>query len=69
MKLLLTGSKGQVGQSVQDLAQAADSIDIIPTDLQELDIADLDAVRAFCEQQEPQIVLNAAAYTDAFARH
>jgi dTDP-4-dehydrorhamnose reductase len=63
MKLLLTGSKGQVGWSVQKLAQAIDSIDVIPTDLEELDIADPDAVRAFCDQQNPQIVLNAAAYT------
>lgn len=66
MKLLLTGSRGQVGLSVQKQAQTAaatDAIEVIPTDLEELDIADLEAVRAFCEQHNPQIILNAAAYT------
>ena len=66
MKLLLTGSRGQVGLSVQKKAQTAaatDAIEVIPTDLEELDIADLEAVRAFCDQHNPQIILNAAAYT------
>lgn len=68
MKLLLTGSKGQVGWSIQKQVRAqttdsADAIDVIPTDLEELDIADLNAVRAFCEQHDPKIILNAAAYT------
>lgn len=66
MKLLLTGSRGQVGLAVQKLAQSADStdaIEVIPTDLEELDIADPDAVRDFCQEKDPQIILNAAAYT------
>jgi dTDP-4-dehydrorhamnose reductase len=68
MKLLLTGAKGQVGWSVQKQVReqanaGAATIEVIPTDLEELDIADLNAVQVFCDQERPDIILNAAAYT------
>ena len=68
MKLLLTGANGQLGWSLQRLVQAQGTesptvLEVIPTDLEELDISDCAAVDDFCQQQKPQLVVNAAAYT------
>ena len=62
MKLLVTGAKGQVGT---ELAQQSLALgwEVKAIDYKELDITDLEAVRASVSSFEPDVVINAAAYT------
>ena len=61
MKILLTGSNGQVGF---ELARKLSALgEVIATDREELDLANPDAIRAFIDQTKPDIIINPAAYT------
>jgi dTDP-4-dehydrorhamnose reductase len=62
MKVLLTGSKGQLGQEVEKLGMNA-GLDIIPMDLPEIDITDSEMLTQIFSDLKPSIVINAAAYT------
>jgi len=62
MKILLTGCDGQVGWEVCRQA-AALNIDVIPTDIADLDITDIDAVRTLQTEESADIFINSAAYT------
>ena len=61
MKLLVTGSRGQVGwelaRSLQPLGE------VIALDRQRADLGDPAALRAIVEEIRPQVIVNAAAYT------
>lgn len=59
MKILLTGAAGQLGRSLQ---QTLTSHDVVACAREELDIADLAAVRRAVGESRPDLVLNAAAY-------
>jgi dTDP-4-dehydrorhamnose reductase len=61
MKILLTGKKGQVGFELNKKLSALG--EVIATDREELDLANLDAIRAFIDQTKPDIIINPAAYT------
>ncbi|CAI2136932.1 dTDP-4-dehydrorhamnose reductase [Serratia fonticola] len=61
MKVLLTGSKGQLGSCFQDRLPA--DWEIWATDSDVLDITDFSAVRAAVADFKPNIIVNAAAYT------
>jgi dTDP-4-dehydrorhamnose reductase len=62
MKILLMGAKGQLGV---DLTSALISgHDVTAWDVDELDITDLDAVIEAMRARKPDLILNAAAYTD-----
>jgi dTDP-4-dehydrorhamnose reductase len=61
MKVLLTGSGGQLGQAL--LASVPDGVELIATSRAELDLADPAACRRIVEEQRPDWVLNAGAYT------
>lgn len=61
MKVLITGAGGQLGRALQ--ASAPAQADIIALDRQALDIADEAAVVALFNETEPDLVINAAAYT------
>jgi len=60
MKLLVTGSHGQLGTELMRLGSAHD---LLGVDQNELDITDADAVRQFVNTFAPDAVINAAAYT------
>ncbi len=61
MKILVTGGRGQLGQAIQScLNQHTLSI----CDLPEMDIANPEVVVSTLESIKPDLVLNAAAYTD-----
>lgn len=62
MKILVTGSQGQVGQELQALASTTADTWIF-TDRSQLDITDAAAVGAFMAAHQPQAIINAAAYT------
>jgi dTDP-4-dehydrorhamnose reductase len=62
MKILLTGKDGQVGFALHK--KLAPLGDIIATDRNELNLENSDATRLFIEKIKPDIIINAAAYTD-----
>lgn len=75
MKILITGSKGQLGNAIVNLlkndANAIGKIpsiykncEIIAVDVDELDITKLDDVLTFCENHKPNIIINCAAMTN-----
>jgi dTDP-4-dehydrorhamnose reductase len=61
MKILLTGSDGQLGHALRQQVPAG--VELIATSRRELDLADADACRAAVLTQRPDWVLNAGAYT------
>ena len=63
MKVLVTGAKGQLGRSIEDLCPQY----FIYTDIEELDITDLQAVRALVAQEKIDAIVNCAGYTNVEA--
>jgi dTDP-4-dehydrorhamnose reductase len=61
MKILLTGSNGQVGLELQKKLSLLG--EVIATDREELDLTNLNAIRTFIDQTRPDIIINPAAYT------
>ena len=62
MKLLVTGAAGQVGAALVALA-GVEEVEAVGLDRSGLDITDNEAVFRAVEEHEPDIVVNAAAYT------
>jgi len=62
MKILLTGKDGQVGFALHKKLVSLG--EVIATDRNELNLEDSDAIRTFIEKIKPNIIINAAAYTD-----
>jgi len=66
--ILLLGSSGMLGQELKHVFQSARSADLkmslICRTSMDLDIADLESVRKALQEVQPDIVMNAAAYTD-----
>lgn len=61
MKVLLTGARGQLGQDFQRLF-AQKGIGCVATDLAELDITCLPAVREISRAETPSVIINCSAY-------
>ena len=75
MKLLITGSKGQLGNElltilkngcaeIGPISDAYKDAEVIGVDVDELDITDTAAVQAFVENERPDVILNCAAMTN-----
>lgn len=60
-KVLVTGANGQLGYELQ--RTVAPSVELIATDYQTLDITNPMQIAAALEQYQPDLVINAAAYT------
>jgi dTDP-4-dehydrorhamnose reductase len=63
MIVLVTGSNGQLGMELRELAPSHPDLRVIFTDLAELDITDPVQVRRFIFDERPDVVINCAAYT------
>ena len=63
MRILITGSNGQLGNEIRVLAGDYPDFEFIYTDLDELDITDGLKVEAFFIANRPQVIINCAAYT------
>jgi dTDP-4-dehydrorhamnose reductase len=63
MKILITGSKGQLGQELADVLPERGH-EVATLSRNELDIADADAVELVVQTHSPELVVNAAAYTN-----
>lgn len=61
MRVLITGARGQVGHELLRLAPAG--FEVLGMDSTELDIADAARVTTVVGQLQPQLIVNAAAYT------
>ena len=75
MKILITGSKGQLGNTIYDLLingknslgeipKIYKNCDITAVDVDELDITEKDSVMSFVNQDKPDLIINCAAYTN-----
>lgn len=63
MKILVTGSNGQLGNEIRAVAKEYPDFDFIYTDVDELDITDKHKVDDFFTINRPQAIINCAAYT------
>ena len=62
--ILVTGANGQLGNEMRRLAEKTTSNRYIFTDIAELDITNLQAVRHCMAENQVTIVVNCAAYTN-----
>jgi len=60
-KILVTGSKGQLGKKIIDLM--SDEFDLILTDSDNMDITDKGMISLFFNKYKPDYIIHAAAYT------
>ena len=63
MRVLITGSNGQLGSEIKDLAANYKKLDFVFKDLPELDICNFKALQAFLIDHKINVVINCAAYT------
>lgn len=63
MKILVTGSNGQLGNEIRELAGNFSHYQFIFTDINELDISDAESVKRFFIETNPDVIINCAAYT------
>ena len=63
MRVLITGSNGQLGSEIKELALEYKNLECIFKDLPELDICDTDALNTFIIDQHINAVINCAGYT------
>lgn len=62
MKILITGSKGQLGLEIISQLKYR-NMELFLTDIDELDISDIDAVNTIVKRIKPDVIINCAAYT------
>jgi dTDP-4-dehydrorhamnose reductase len=63
MKILVTGSNGQLGSELRMLAPAYPGYHFIFTDVAELDITSEPDVELVVKEEKPAVIINCAAYT------
>ena len=61
MKVLITGAGGQLGREL--VLSCPPGIDLVTATRAELDVSSRDAVLGLVEQERPEVIINAAAYT------
>ena len=62
-KILITGAKGQLGQSLLEAASRFPCHSLVGYDIEGLDILDVDAVYREAKSQRAEALINCAAYT------
>lgn len=63
MRVLVTGSNGQVGRCLSEKLLKMDVVTLLAVDKDALDITDKDAVLEVVKEFKPTIIINAAAHT------
>jgi dTDP-4-dehydrorhamnose reductase len=63
MRVLITGSNGQLGSEIKELATNYKKLDFVFKDLPDLDICDFEVLQAFIIDRKINAVINCAAYT------
>ena len=64
MKILITGYKGMLGSDLVNILENENQHELILTDIEELDITNLEEVKGMFKGKKPDAVINVAAYTD-----
>lgn len=70
-KIIITGCNGQLGREMNRLYAGNTDIELVNTDVDELDITSIDAVMELAKEVKPYAIINCAAYTavDACETH
>ncbi|HPE76674.1 MAG TPA: dTDP-4-dehydrorhamnose reductase [Draconibacterium sp.] len=63
MKILITGAYGQLGSEIKALTEKYKTWQFLFTDADVLDITDENAINIYFRQNQPDFVINCAAYT------
>ncbi len=63
MKILVTGSKGQLGSDIQDISSQYPALQFDFTDIEELNLTDASMVETYFNENKPDFCVNCAAYT------
>ena len=63
MKVLVTGSKGQLGSEIRNIANNYKQLDFYFTDRDTLNVCDFFDVKKFVESNKIEAIINCAAYT------
>lgn len=62
-KILITGCNGQLGLALNQRLAGREDLELINTDVEQLDITNIDAVMALVEKEKPYAIINCAAHT------
>jgi dTDP-4-dehydrorhamnose reductase len=62
-KILVTGCNGQLGREINRFYKDRNGIELINTDVEELDITNIKDVTDLVESEKPYAIINCAAYT------
>lgn len=62
-KIIVTGCNGQLGRAINQIYKNRTDIEIVNTDVKELDITDIDKTLALVREVKPYAVINCAAHT------
>jgi len=62
MRILLTGSNGQLGSEFRTLDRS--TVEVISTGSRELDLTDEQEIRRFVRDTKPTVIINTAAFSD-----
>ena len=62
-KILITGCNGQLGRALNELWTGRNDLELVNTDVAELDITDVDKVIKFASDVKPYAIVNCAAHT------
>lgn len=62
-KIIITGCNGQLGREMNRFYAGNTDIELINTDVEELDITNVDAVMKLAREVKPYAIVNCAAYT------
>ena len=64
MKILVTGSDGQLGLEFQKISNSYESLSWIFSTIKTLDLLKLDTINSFLNDINPSVIINCAAYTN-----
>ena len=62
-KIIVTGCNGQLGRAINQQYAGSTEYELVNTDVEDLDITDVDAVLAHVREVKPYAIINCAAYT------
>lgn len=65
-KILVTGCMGQLGRAINEVYKD-EAVELINTDVADLDITNIDAVVNFVSEKKPDVIINCAAHTNVNA--
>lgn len=63
-KLIVTGANGQLGRAINQVYNDSSEYECVNTDVNDLDITNIDAVLRFVEEIKPYAIINCAAHTN-----